>query len=141
MKTQTNYLPKAFLLIGVLGALAVALGALGAHFLKAQLKTGLISVDLLEGFDKGVRYHFYHLLAMVFILILQQTYPNRFLKWAYWCFFWGIVLFSGSLYFLCTRHVLGLEFLKVLGPVTPIGGLFFIAGWVFLSCSALLLKK
>lgn len=125
-------LPKSFVLIGLLGALAVALGALGAHFLKNQLETGLMTQNLLDGFDKGVKYHFFHVLAMMGILILQKFYSSRFLKWAYVFFLWGIVLFSGSLYFLCTRHVLGMEFLAVLGPVTPLGGISFIIGWCML---------
>ncbi len=133
MESNANNLPKQFLSLGLLGTVAVALGALGAHFLKNQIPTGLMTSDLLEGFDKGVRYHFYHLLAMFAIVILQFHVSNKFLKLAYRCFFLGIMLFSGSLYFLCTRHLLGMEFLKVLGPITPIGGLLFIAGWLCLG--------
>lgn len=132
MESTTNVLPKQFLSIGILGIIAVALGALGAHFLKNQISTGLMTADLLEGFDKGVRYHFYHLLAMLVIVILQFYVSNKFLKLAYRFFFLGIMLFSGSLYFLCTRHLLGMEFLKILGPITPIGGLLFMAGWLCL---------
>lgn len=132
MNSTDNRLPKPFVWIGLLGALAVALGALGAHFLKNQLESGLMTHNLLDGFDKGVKYHFFHVLAMMGILILQKFYSSRFLKWAYVFFLWGIVLFSGSLYFLCTRHVLGMEFLAVLGPVTPLGGISFIIGWLML---------
>ncbi|MBL7932369.1 MAG: DUF423 domain-containing protein [Bacteroidia bacterium] len=122
--------PKQLTTIGILGAIAVALGALGAHALKNQLPGGLITVDQLNGFDTGVKYQMYHTLAMLLVVILRNTYPNKFFNLAYTLFLWGIILFSGSLYFLCTRGLTGMEWLRVLGPVTPIGGLCFVAGWL-----------
>jgi uncharacterized membrane protein YgdD (TMEM256/DUF423 family) len=119
--------------IGLLGAIAVALGALGAHFLKGKLETGLITPDQLNGFDTAVKYQMYHVLAMLGLFLFSKHYPNKYINWAFNSFLIGIVLFSGSLYFLCTRNLLGIEGLKVLGPITPIGGLFFIAGWIFIA--------
>ena len=119
---------------GVLGAKAVALGALGAHFLKSKLPTGLITPEQLNGFDTAVKYQMYHVLAMLALILLSKHITHKFINWAYWCFFTGIVLFSGSLYILCTRHLFGVEKLSVLGPITPLGGLFFIAGWVLIAC-------
>jgi uncharacterized membrane protein YgdD (TMEM256/DUF423 family) len=124
---------KKLLTIGVLGAIAVSLGALGAHFLKSKLDTGLITSDQLTGFDTAVKYQMYHLLAMLALVLLSKHNGHKFIGWAYNCFLLGIILFSGSLYFLCTRNLLGADWLKVLGPVTPIGGLFFVAGWIFLA--------
>ncbi len=124
---------KKLTLIGLLGAIAVALGALGAHFLKSKLPTGLITQDQLAGFDTAVKYQMYHTLAMLTLILLSKNNPHKFINWAFNCFLIGIVMFSGSLYFLCTRNLFGAEWLKVLGPVTPIGGLFFIAGWIFLA--------
>ncbi len=123
---------KKLTLIGLLGAIAVALGALGAHFLKSKLPTGLITQDQLAGFDTAVKYQMYHTLAMLTLILLSKNNPHKFINWAFNCFLIGIVMFSGSLYFLCTRNLFGAEWLKVLGPVTPIVGLFFIAGWFFL---------
>lgn len=120
-------------MIGLLGAIAVALGALGAHFLKSKLPTGLITPDQLNGFDTAVKYLMYHTLAMLALVLLSKNTSHKFINWAYNCFFIGIIMFSGSLYFLCTRNLFGAEWLKVLGPITPIGGLFFIAGWIFLA--------
>ena|SRR5437868_2738015 len=132
---QAN-IPKQLITIGILGAIAVAFGALGAHALKNQLPTGLITIDQLNGFDTAVKYQMYHTIAMLLVVVLKNFYSGKFLKIAYNLFFWGIILFSGSLYFLCTRNLLGIEGLKVLGPVTPIGGILFVAGWLCLSISA-----
>jgi uncharacterized membrane protein YgdD (TMEM256/DUF423 family) len=123
---------KKITIIGLLGAIAVTLGALGAHFLKSKLPTGLITQDQLIGFDTAVKYQMYHTLAMFALVLLSKNTPHKFINWSYNCFFIGILMFSGSLYFLCTRNLFGAEWLKVLGPITPIGGLFFIAGWVLL---------
>lgn len=119
--------------IGILGAIAVSLGALGAHFLKSKLASGLITPEQLNGFDTGVKYQMYHVLGMLALVILSKQHPHKFLNWAYTCFLLGIIMFSGSLYFLTTRHLLGADWLTVLGPITPIGGLFFVAGWVLLA--------
>ena len=134
-------LPKQLITIGLLGAIAVGLGALGAHFLKDRLETGFITMDQINGFDTGVKYQVYHVLAMLMVVILKTNFDNRWLSLAYGFFFWGIILFSGSLYFLCTRNLMGAEWLKFLGPVTPIGGLSFVAGWICLGVSALQKKS
>ena len=75
----------------------------------------------------------YHVLAMLAIVILSQTYTHKYLKWAFNLFLWGIILFSGSLYILCTRNLFGAEGLRVIGPITPIGGVLFVAGWLCLA--------
>jgi len=133
---ENTSLPKQFITIGILGAIAVALGALGAHALKNQLPGGLITVDQLNGFDTAVKYQMYHTLAMFIVVLLKNSYSSKFLNAAYQLFFWGIILFSGSLYFLCTRTLMGVGGLSVLGPITPVGGLLFVAGWLCLSISA-----
>lgn len=134
---KENNLPKQLLLIGISGAISVSLGALGAHGLKNKLQTGLISPDQLNGFDTAVKYQVYHTLAMLGVVILKLNFSNKFLNWAYNLFFYGIILFSGSLYFLCTRNLFGADWLKFLGPVTPIGGMLFVLGWICLSISAI----
>jgi uncharacterized membrane protein YgdD (TMEM256/DUF423 family) len=134
---KENNLPKQLLLIGISGAISVSLGAIGAHGLKNKLQTGLISPDQLNGFDTAVKYQVYHTLAMLGVVILKLNFSNKFLNWAYNLFFYGIILFSGSLYFLCTRNLFGADWLKFLGPVTPIGGMLFVLGWICLSISAI----
>lgn len=124
---------KKLITIGLLGAMAVSLGALGAHFLKGKLSTGLITPEQLNGFDTAVKYQMYHVLAMLALFLFSKHNPHKYFNWAFNSFFIGIVFFSGSLYFLCTRNLFGADWLKVLGPITPIGGLFFVAGWIFIA--------
>jgi len=134
-------IPKQLITIGSLGAISVSLGALGAHALKNQLPSGLITSDQLNGFDTAVKYQMYHTLGMLLVVILNKDLQNKFLKFAYNLFFWGIILFSGSLYFLCTRNLMGADWLKFLGPITPIGGILFVAGWLMFVFAALVKSK
>lgn len=114
-------------IVAISGFLAVVLGAFGAHALESQL--GPSQVDT---FQTGVRYHFYHTLALFLVaLLMLQRGSSRSLRVVGWCFLIGILLFSGSLYLLSTRPMTGLE-APWLGPITPIGGTFFIAGWISL---------
>jgi uncharacterized membrane protein YgdD (TMEM256/DUF423 family) len=105
----------------ILLALAVALGAFGAHGLKSQLST-----DMLQTWKTGVDYHFYHALGLLLIGILAVSYPSELVKWSAILLTAGIVLFSGSLYALAISGI------KWLGAITPLGGISFIAGWVLL---------
>jgi len=121
---------KFIRIAAISGALAVALGAFGAHSLKAVLDP-----DQLQTFETGVRYQFYHTLALLFVGLLMNSHPSKALNMAGTSFLVGICCFSGSLYLLATRSLLGIENLTILGPITPIGGLFFIIGWVFIALS------
>jgi uncharacterized membrane protein YgdD (TMEM256/DUF423 family) len=105
----------------ILLALAVALGAFGAHGLKSQLST-----DMLQTFKTGVDYHFYHALGLLLIGILAVSFPSDLIQWSAILLTAGIVLFSGSLYALAISGI------KWLGAITPLGGISFIAGWVLL---------
>ncbi|MDO9000934.1 MAG: DUF423 domain-containing protein [Bacteroidota bacterium] len=137
MRQENLKIPNQLITIGVLGAIAVSLGAIGAHALKGKLQTGLITPDQLNGFDTGVKYQIYHTIAMLLVVLLKTKFNSKFFSWAYNLFFIGIILFSGSLYFLCTRNLYGADWLKFLGPITPIGGLLFVAGWICLALSAI----
>jgi len=120
---------KTFGMIATIyGALAVALGAFAAHGLKSKLDT-----YQLEIFNKGVQYQFYHVFALLIVTILANKMSSSTIVYAGWSFSIGILFFSGSLYLLATRHLLGLESITpILGPITPLGGLCFIVGWIFL---------
>lgn len=114
---------KLFLIISALsGALAVALGAFGAHALKAKLT----SEGTLDTYQTAVNYQFYHTLALLGIGLLLTRFESSWLNYAGYSMTAGVLIFSGSLYILCFTGM------KWLGAITPIGGLAFIAGWVFL---------
>ena len=118
---------RTFLLIGaVLGFLGVALGAFGAHVLKSRL-----SPEMLAVFETGIRYHMYHTFAVLIVAAaIGHLGSARLLSLAGWFFFGGVLLFSGSLYALALSGV------GILGAITPIGGLLFLAGWACLAVFA-----
>lgn len=119
---------KVFLQYAILlGALAVVLGAFGAHGLKQ-----LVPAESIVTFDTGVRYQFYHVFALLITGILYEKIPVKALKWAGRFFLIGIGLFSGSLYVLTLLKATDSVGLGGIGIMTPIGGLFFIAGWICL---------
>ena len=119
---------RTFLIIAVsLLALAVILGAFGAHSLKQMLPN-----ESLTAFESGVRYHFYHGFALLATGIVYERFRNKWVINAGYCFIAGIVLFSGSLYLLTFLKATSTVGLSGIGIITPIGGLAFIAGWLLL---------
>jgi uncharacterized membrane protein YgdD (TMEM256/DUF423 family) len=119
---------KNFLSIAaVLGALSVALGAFAAHRLKE-----IVSPDAVAIFETGVRYQFYHVFALLVVGLLSERIDNKWMIWAGNCFIMGIVFFCGSLYALTALKVAESSHLTLIGIATPVGGMFFIAGWLFL---------
>ncbi|MCE9540102.1 MAG: DUF423 domain-containing protein [Bacteroidetes bacterium] len=118
-------------------AIAVALGAMGAHFLKSKLETGSITEANLQTFETAVKYQVYHSIAILIVVLFADRYKDKLFQKAGYCFILGIVFFSGSLYLLSTANLLGLPNLRWLGPITPIGGLFFIAGWSLIGFAGL----
>jgi uncharacterized membrane protein YgdD (TMEM256/DUF423 family) len=114
-------------LAAVLGGLAVLIGAFGAHGLK-----GRVSAELLDVYDIGVRYHFYHALALLALATAATgLWKSRWTAAAAGAWIAGILLFSGSLYALALTGV------RWLGAITPMGGVAFVAGWVCLLLAAL----
>lgn len=129
---------KPFLATGaVLGGLAVILGAFGAHGLEKLTD----DVKTLEGFKTGVQYQMYHALALLVTAVLFAKQPSKSIRWAGRCFITGVVLFSGSLYLLTFLKIQGSAATRFVGPVTPVGGLFFIIGWLLLMIGILNIKS
>ncbi len=121
---------KLLFTVGALfGALAVILGAFGAHKLKLSL-----TPEQLQTFETGVKYQIYHVFAICLAGLLWLKFPNGGFVTANYFFVVGILFFSGSLYLLACKELLQLGSLtKIIGPITPIGGLCFIIGWVLLA--------
>jgi uncharacterized membrane protein YgdD (TMEM256/DUF423 family) len=110
-------------LIGtLLGLLAVVFGAFGAHLLKK-----LFTVDQLNSFETGVKYQMYHALVIL-MLSFNFNLESSLEKNMMFCFILGTFLFSFSIYGLCISAAKGKKF-KILGPITPLGGLFLVIGW------------
>ena len=123
---------KGFLVAASLAGLtAVILGAFGAHALKP-----LLDIYQQGIWDKGVQYQLYHALAIFACTMYLKGEASVLMRNAGICFAAGIVCFSGSLYLLATRELTHIPTI-ILGPVTPIGGLFFIAGWSLILIQAL----
>jgi uncharacterized membrane protein YgdD (TMEM256/DUF423 family) len=122
-------------------ALGIILGAFAAHGLKDAFKTNAVAdADYkLDVFEKGVKYQLFHALSLVLLAFNASYFDEKRFKIARLLFLIGILFFSGSLYFLSTVDLTGLVSIKsAIGPVTPIGGLCFISGWLMLAFS---LKK
>lgn len=115
---------RLFVLLGALsGFVSVAAGAFGAHALKPRIGEHLVSI-----WETGVRYQTYHALALVLVGLLAGVRgESRALGAAGWLFVAGTALFSGSLYALSVSGV------RVLGAITPLGGLSFLGGWIALA--------
>ncbi len=120
---------KNYLAAGaIFGGLAVALGAFGAH----GLERVTADENILHGYHTGVQYQMYHALALLTVGILYERMPVKNLRWAANYFIAGILLFSGSLYLLTFLKIQGSSAVKFAGPVTPVGGIFLMLGWLFL---------
>ncbi len=109
-----------------MAALGVALGAFGAHGLKAR-----VGPDLLAIFEIGVRYHLVHALGLLAVAWAADRWPGGGVGVAGWAFLVGIVVFCGSLYLLAITGI------RWLGAITPIGGVAFLVGWVALAVVAI----
>jgi uncharacterized membrane protein YgdD (TMEM256/DUF423 family) len=122
-----------FLKLGSFFALTgVILGAFGAHGLESQ-----ISAAQIDTFETGVRYQFYHAFALILLALLYAPMKQDVkLKYAGWLFTVGIIFFSGSIYLLACRGLLGIESWSWLGPITPLGGTCFIIAWGLVFFSA-----
>jgi uncharacterized membrane protein YgdD (TMEM256/DUF423 family) len=122
MLNTNNY--NGIKIAAIFGFFGVMIGAMGAHALKPHLSEYQMYI-----FEKGVHYQFYHTLAILGVGLFQlvDKKPNA-LNWVLWLFVAGIFCFSGSLYLLACRDLIPFP-VDWAGPVTPIGGLFFMGAW------------
>ncbi|RTX91284.1 DUF423 domain-containing protein [Staphylococcus pragensis] len=115
---------KLFIILGALCTMmSVGTGAFGAHGLEGKLSDKYMSV-----WEKAVNYQMYHGLGLLIIGVISGTTSIN-VNWAGWLIFLGVIFFSGSLYILALTQI------RILGAITPIGGVLFIAGWLMLIIS------
>lgn len=120
---------RRFIVMGSVNAfLAIALGAFGAHGLKA-----ILSAQALQTWQTAFEYHVYHALGLILVALLLEALPKA--RIAGWLMLTGIILFSGSLY------LLALSGMKILGMITPLGGVCFLAAWLWLAMVSLKAKE
>jgi uncharacterized membrane protein YgdD (TMEM256/DUF423 family) len=124
-------------LASLLAGLAVAAGAFGAHGLE-QLTT---DPKILHTYQTALQYHFWHAVALLLVGALTPLANARLIYWARQSFLAGLLCFCGSLYYLTYLHVMGKMVQTWLVLVTPLGGLFFLLGWVVLALSFAPLKR
>jgi uncharacterized membrane protein YgdD (TMEM256/DUF423 family) len=117
---------KTLAIAGILLALATAFGAFGAHALKAHL-----TQDKLQVYETAVRYHFINALGLLAIGVLLRSLDGELLRWSALLLLIGVILFSGSLYLLTFGAP------RVMGIITPVGGLALIAGWILFATTML----
>ncbi|HCN84727.1 MAG TPA: DUF423 domain-containing protein [Sphingobacteriaceae bacterium] len=122
---------RIILTSSLFGALAVVFGAFGAHSLKDKLTS-----SELEIWRTAVDYQFYHTLALLFLASFSR-FKSRLINAASYMFTFGIILFSGSLYLLSTQSLTNLQWSQFIGPITPLGGVLFILGWLCLFLATL----
>ena len=122
---------KTWLVLGaVLGALAVAAGTFGVHYLPKYLEAAGAGAELIQRqqwWETGVRYQMYHALALLAVALLADRQKSLLPSLAGLAMFAGTIIFSGCLY------ALGLTGVRVIGAIVPIGGVLFIAGWILLA--------
>lgn len=111
--------------------ISVAFGAFGAHALREK-----IDMRSLEVWETATRYQFYHVFALFIVAFLKMKSDSKILNTVARFFIYGILLFSGSLYFIATKSLMEVD-LTWLGPFTPLGGLCFIIGWLLLIISSI----
>src|SRR5688500_4233740 len=117
---------KIYLIIGtILAGLAVSLGAFGAHGLKK-----IVSSENVAIYQTGVQYQMYHALALILVGLLSDRIYNGYISYAGVFFVAGIILFSGSLFLIVSLYAMNKTIPTAIGILTPIGGLFFILGWI-----------
>lgn len=126
---STSFAMKHKLIVwgAFLGGTGVALGALGAHALKTRL-----NADSLSSFETGVRYQIIHALLLLLLASLSDKLDQKPLKLIGNGIITGTLMFSCSIYLLSTMSLFGMEFLRYLGPITPIGGILLISSWFYL---------
>jgi uncharacterized membrane protein YgdD (TMEM256/DUF423 family) len=119
---------RLFLQAGsILGAIGVMVGAFGAHALKAMLTES----GRFDTFETGVRYQFYHAIALILVGILSKEFVSKTINYAGYCFLVGVLIFSGSLYLICFTGI------NAFGAIAPIGGTLMVVGWLLLFWSVL----
>lgn len=128
--------PRRCIIAGALFCMiAVGCGAFAAHALKE-----ILSAQDLDVFKKGVYYQFIHAIGLILTGLIAHHYPMKRWNVTMYLFIAGIILFSGSLFILAFRHQMEIP-VKIIGPLTPLGGVCFILGWAWIAFQLIVHRK
>jgi uncharacterized membrane protein YgdD (TMEM256/DUF423 family) len=122
---------------GLYGTTGVALGALGAHALKQKMQEGVLTIDQLSAFDTGTKYQLMHAIVLFILAYINRNKQHKLYTIASYLITIGVLFFSGSIYMLTTQNISGIHAGFIFGPITPLGGLLLIAGWICITIQAL----
>ncbi|MEZ4858454.1 MAG: DUF423 domain-containing protein [Flavobacteriaceae bacterium] len=131
---MNNFNKKIFFTASILATVTIAIGAFGAHGLKK-----LVEAQAIETFETGVRYQMYHVFGLFFLGMISGISKNTQI-WVFRFFLFGILFFSGSIYLLALASKLPFS-VNFLGPITPLGGLMFMMGWLRLGYGIFKIKE
>ncbi|MEO6883442.1 MAG: DUF423 domain-containing protein [Bacteroidia bacterium] len=132
---------KILLFASVFGLTAIIFGAMAAHFLESKLVGGQITPRDIHAFETASKYQLFHSIALLLIVLLMDKLDVKLMRLTSVFFIVGVIIFSGSIYLLSTQNLIGIGNLNWLGPITPLGGLSFIAGWTTLFIAAFKAKN
>jgi len=122
---------------GLFGTTGVAFGALGAHALKQKMQEGILTIDQLSAFDTATKYQLMHAIVLFILAYINKDKQIKLFSIASYLMVFGVLFFSGSIYVLATQNISGIHAGFIFGPLTPIGGLLLIAGWICITIQAL----
>jgi uncharacterized membrane protein YgdD (TMEM256/DUF423 family) len=122
---------------GLFGATGVAFGALGAHALKQKMQEGVLTIDQLSAFDTATKYQLMHAIVLFILAYINRNKQIKLYTIASYLIVFGVLFFSGSIYLLSTQNISGIQAGFIFGPLTPIGGLLLISGWICITIQAL----
>ncbi len=126
--------------VAIFGSTGVTAGAFGAHALKQKVESGILSQSQLSAWDTASKYQLIHTIALLFLILAAERIQSKWITASKILFTTGILLFSGSLYLLILSALAGWH-LTFLGPLTPLGGLTLIAGWLCMGFFSLEKKQ
>ncbi len=122
---------------GLFGTTGVAFGALGAHALKQKVQEGILTLDQLSAFDTATKYQLMHTIVLFVLAYINRDKQIKLYNIASYLIVFGVLCFSGSIYLLSTQNISGIHAGFILGPITPLGGLLLISGWICITLQAL----
>lgn len=131
MINKDNHFTKVYI-SALLGALGIVLGAFSAHGLEKLVENEIIPFHHLNVFEKSVKYQMYHSIVLLILSITNLVLQKNVFHKSYWIILLGLILFSGSLYWIVLQNIIHVTFPKFLFWITPLGGLLMIIGWVFI---------